>query len=329
MGLVRYGYQPDYARLARYLVCLAIGASITLSNASLSTPNRWILFSAVLSLGGIAAYQNFWDRTFQVPREFFAIGENLGVFDEEIGYKALENSLRTNGIYSEPSYLGMILTCVGLITIRDRSALGKATLLISLLALLICGSGLGLVGLCTILAISVWRSLAEKSITSITLIITIGLVIPAVTQMLIQDHYSLSALDRAQASGVTGDSSALVRFLYPFYLIYENIGNLDLLGIPFRTFEHFQYLGLYYTLDEAPLHNGLLSAVVLFGIPGLMVVSLLFRGTTTIEEFVSILIIGSQNGNLLSYEKILSLVFILLVLRGQLRGSKAHSLHHA
>ena len=109
----------------------------------------------------------------------------------------------------------------------------------------------------------------------------------------------------------SGGISALARIIYPFALIKENVENWDLLGYPGDAYNHFWYTGLYASAGEYPGHNGILSLIISFGFVGMiLLIWMLFQCSVGGGlGLFTLLIIASQSGNFLSYEKVFLMVY--------------------
>lgn len=308
--LARYGYQDQLLRSLPTIVSLAALVLLLNKELYIPAPSEKIISTIALFICSIAWYQLFIDKSLQLPEYLFAKGSNLSYTDDISIYAYHQNTLRANSIYTEPSYLGMILCCLYALISKNTIRRKNLIILIIIITQLLCGSALGIFGTALITAILIAKSSSKK------VLLPILLIAPPLIHLLFSQllhKYEFTLLTRMLNEG--GDASFLVRIVNPFFLIAENIANFDYLGIPSNFYDHFLYTGLYNSMGDFPGHNGILGLVLHYGIAGMLIIALILTKLKNPLEWCLFLIIFSQNGSFLSYDKVLTFTFTLMTTR--------------
>ena len=313
--LIRYGYEKQLLRLLPTLVCAFFLLLILRYETSIKLPSASVLVGSTIIICLILWYQLFFDRSFQVPERFFSLGSNSSFSVNADVYDLYKYSLRSNGIYSEPSYLGMILCCMYVLIFKSTLKYKIPAMLLVIFTQILTGSGLGIVGLFVLtIALMHESSYRFSSRNIVFVVVIVPITIFVFTKML--SAYDFSFASRLIDAKIGNDASFMVRFLNPFILIYENVINFDWLGVPSNFYDHFLYTRLYDTHASFPGHNGILGLLIQYGIVGILMLFVLLRQLRSPVEIVLLFIIGSQNGGFLTYEKVFSMLFVILALRG-------------
>jgi hypothetical protein len=317
--LVKYGYNENMLIIFRILLNAYFLFSILRFRSKINMPshNLMILVTTVICL--VAWYQLFIDRSLQVPPDYFAMGENLTFREDEHEYDLYKNKTRTSSIYSEPSYFGMILCSLYALILKSNMRFKFLIIVIIIFTQLMISSGLGIAGT-VLITIVIANDISFKDLTynQILFYIVIGLSVMACWLLLLsflqKNHFSWAIIERILASENETDASLQVRFIDPFLLIWENFVNFDWLGVPNNTIDHFSYVIRHYRYF--PGHNGILNLLIFYGLTGFTILILLSYQLRNPLEWILIIIIGSQNGGFLDYPKVLSLLFVIMALRG-------------
>lgn len=309
--LARYGYDEKLLSLFPISISIFFLYAILRYEMAIKLPSANALIGVTVIICSVAWYQIIVDRTFQVPEYFFAMGSNISFTEDSDIYDLYKYSLRTNGIYSEPSYLGMVLCCLYLLLFSSDAKYRIPVMLFVVITQIVVGSGLGIVGMILLTFVLMRRMSFRYWLPFVLVSIAImWLLIGGVLS-----GYDFAFGNRLASAGVAGDSSGVVRFLSPFLLIYENFINFDWFGVPSNFYSHYMYTNLYGSMSDFPGHNGILGLLIQFGLFGILMLVVLSKRLKSQVEWVVVLIIGSQNGSFLTYEKVFSLIFVILALR--------------
>ncbi len=314
---IKYGYQDQLLRQFPTIISLFFLITLFRKNISIRPPTSGLVLVISISLCMITFYQLFVDRSLQLPGYLFAKGSNLFSADEQSSAEDLSNILRANGIYSEPSYLGMVLCCLYTMIITGRNRYKAYGALVILITQLLAGSALGIFGTILITLIFV----ADHPRKYFMIVASIGAL--AITYALLDPlsgSHELHILNRVTSED--SDASLAVRFFNPFILILENITNYDWFGVPSNFYQHFLYTGIYSGLGDFPGHNGILGMLIQYGLVGLIILISVFSQLKRPIEWCLLLIIASQSGGFLTYDKVLSLVLVILVVRHQVDAQR-------
>lgn len=315
--LARYGYDERILSVFPTLISMFFLFAILRKGISIKLPSASVLVGVTLIICSVAWYQLFVDNSLQVPESYFAMGSNISLAEDSNVYDFYQNILRTDSIYSEPSYFGMVLCCLYVLFFYSTTKLKLPAILIIIITQLMAGSGLGIAGMLFLITFTLLKGFSPQSILRLTVgVIAIIFMLVLLNRSL--DSFEWAIFERVTSASAEGDSSGNVRFLSPFILIFENIKNGDWIGVPSNFYDHFMYTNLYDSMGDFPGHNGILGILTLFGLFGLLMLVLLAKRLRSPLEWSLVLIIGSQNGGFLTYEKVFSLIFIILALRGAL-----------
>lgn len=308
------GYNDEFFRVLRFSLNGFILFFLLNKNYCLPIPSKNFMFLVIFFLVFIVSYQVFVDPYFQIDQNFFSTKENLGIVENEINNRTI--ILRTNGIFSEPSYLGMVLCCIFSLIINSNNTDKFIKILQSILlifTLIISGSGLGLAGL---ILLSIDYLLRMKLKKTILFFIMLSIILITIISILDSStNLTFSILERILTVKTDGDASGETRFLHPFNLIYYNFYNGRIFGSLFDNYQFFLNTNLYTDPSDFPMHNGILNLIILFGIFGIWYIFKIIYKLNSSTEIILFLIVGMQNGNFFSYEKVFALVYILFTLR--------------
>lgn len=310
--LVKYGYDDQILRVFPVSIAILFLFSLLKPDRSIESPPVTFLVGVTLIISLVVWYQIFVDRALQVPEYLFAMGSNSSFSEDVSKYEFAKNALRSNGIYSEPSYMGMVLCCLFAFIFKSTGWLRNIGLLIIIVTQLISGSALGIIGLFFLMIVLVGRSSFKHLIT----VFVFGLLAQFIVTNMTAINFDFSFGDRIESVASASDGSTQARLISPFFLIYENIANFDWFGVPSNYFDHFLYTYLYVTMGDFPGHNGLLGMIMLYGIGGVAILYVLFSRLKNPLEWILVIIIGSQNGGFVTYEKVFSLLYVILTIRG-------------
>lgn len=313
--LIRYGYDEKILSIFPLTISVFFLFYLLRRNLYISPPSSALLTFLTVFLCVIAGYQLFFDKSFQIPPTYYAMGENLASADSMNVYEFYAYSLRANSIYSEPSYLGMILCCLYVLIFYSDALYKGPLLLLIFLTLILTGSGIGTVGL-GILTLTMYADLSTRMKFYYSTAVLFGFLLIVFLASGVLGQYDFALFDRVSDFSRQGDTTFEIRFINPFILIFENVVNFDWFGVPSNFYDHFYYTNLYDNMEYFPGHNGILGLFIQFGVLGFIVLYLVFRQLLSPVEFALFFIIGSQNGALLTYEKAFSILFVLAVLRG-------------
>lgn len=312
--LVRYGYDQRILSIYPTLISTFFLFAILCNGISIKMPTPKVLVGVTMIICSVAWYQLFVDRSLQVPEIYFAVGSNMSLTDDPSIYDFYKYILRTNSIYSEPSYFGMVLCCLYVLIFYSTTKLKLTVILIVTITQLIAGSGLGIAGMLILITLTFLKGFSIQKILRLKAkLITIILLLVILSRSL--ESFEWAIFERVISSITEGDSSGTVRFFSPITLIFENFKNGDWIGVPSNFYDHFMYTNLYSTMGDFPGHNGILGLVIQFGLFGIVVLVALARRLRLSLELALVMIIGSQNGGFLTYEKVFSIIFIILVIR--------------
>jgi hypothetical protein len=312
--VAKYGYTEGGLRVLRFAVCALFLLLLARKQVVIGRLNYvWLVFA--IAVATIPAWiQIFVTKSFQVPLKYFAVGENLGLADSAFLYDFYANTLRANGIYSEPSYLGMVLCCLYSFVWFKKSIFRDVLIAYLWVTQLLVGSLLGVVGMVMLSLVFLWETRSEiniKILFSIFAVVLVGVFVA----LFLNENYDFDVYNRVFSSDGQDDVSMQARILYPLILIYENMVNGDIFGIPINEFEHFLYTGLYTDYSSFPGHNGFLALITQNGFVGIFIVFIIVKRVRNLIELLLLVLIGSQSGNFLSYEKVFTMVFVLTVFR--------------
>jgi hypothetical protein len=308
--IVRYGYAEwgDTARVMRYMFCMFAFSALIGQKLQIRPPPTSLIAVASFVLVAVALYQGFIDRSAQINPSLFALGENTGFTEDQQIYRYYENSIRVNSIYSEASVYGMMLVCLFAALSGRLGRLAAACRVALVFAAAISGSGLAAVGMAGALLLQGLRRGNTKNFALYWAAIAGGTVGLFALFGYLSKSYDFELFDRL-AGGAASDTSAQARVFGPFVLIWENLANGDIFGIPVNSFSHFFYTGAYLDLDDYPGHNGILSTLIHFGLIGVLALGWAFNQVRGPLALWMVLIIGSQSGNFFSYEKVFLMLY--------------------
>lgn len=317
INIMEFGYSPEVFKSFRLILNAFILFLLMNKRNALTINGRYNLILFIILLIVLSLYQIFIDSTFQLDQKYFSIDENLGIQDND--FVSNTYILRTNAIYSEPSYFGMILACCFGLILNSNNFYPKSvkvSLLIMIgISIFLSGTGLGFAGIILFAFDYIYRLRNKKNL----LINIIPLLVLFFTFYYIKNNlnsdYNFSIYERIIAGSNVADDSASTRFLYPFYLIIDNLKNGRIFGILFNNFQHFLSTGLYVDGSDFPMHNGIINLIINYGLFGLLYIFTIYRNLRSSTELIFILLIGVQNGNLFSYEKVFSMLFIIFMYR--------------
>jgi len=308
--LIKYGESAFFTRVLRYsFTAWALYFLLNSTRSILPPPEKLLLFIVCILLF-VAWYQNYVDPFAKAPNELMALKTSYLDTDsfKEIIDSQLGNKLRASGLYTEPSVLSLVSSCLLILTLSYSTKLKVIITILILCTVVLSGSLLGYIGVLGFLFLNYKNEMFFNKKVLFVFVLAIPLGLFALTGLL---------EERAADSGQMIDSSTMARVVYPFVIIFENFRNFDLLGYCGDIYNHFLYLGIYDTPGNYPGHNGLLATVQAYGIFGVLMIFLLFKRLNSSIEYFIIFLIGSQSGNFFSYEKVFLMVYMVLVYRHQ------------
>jgi len=308
--IINYGDDGGLLRIGRFAFNAFVLFLLLDKQNYLPTPSAKLVLISTSSLLTFAIYQNFYDPSLRMPAAWFALSADI----DQAGdfYLATKETLRASGPYSEPSVLGMVFCCLYAFGLRLESKYRKFSSLLCTFGVLLSGSLLGLVGLGALYFSSIQnRKIGIKKI----LIGAPALAILAFALVSLTG-YGLAFLDRTYEESQWFDVSTQARLIKPFSLILEIFSDYNFLGFPGDIYTQYLSTGIYDSQGNFPGHNGFLGLIMSFGLFGAWFIWLAFNQALSLEEGMLLLLIGSQSGNFLSYEKIFLMIFVILSTRG-------------
>ena len=112
-----------------------------------------------------------------------------------------------------------------------------------------------------------------------------------------------------------GDASGNTRFIDPLKLIAYEFKNYNYFGVPSNTYNYFLITNLYQSTADFPMHNGILNLIIWFGIFGFIHLYCLIKKLNNSTEYILIFLVGFQNGNFYSYEKVFTIIYLIFFYR--------------
>lgn len=320
INLAEIGYSSEYLRIIRVSFCAFILFLLINRTNYLPLPNNKLFFSLIVGLLAIVFYQILIDPSLQIPSIYFSGLENLGDLENSINPINLINlptyTLRTNGIFSEPSYLGMMLSCIYLFLLNSNNYLKRNTkyilIILIIIAILISGSGIGIFSL---IIISIYYLRINKFKNFIPIVIILFLLFIFIKTIQSSVDISFSLLERFVDSGSEFDHSSEVRFFNPFLLIADNLYHGKLFGVLLNNYDYYLRTGLYLSEEDFPMHNGVINLIIMYGFFGIWYILKLAKNLNSTDEYIIVLTIGMQNGSFFSYEKVFLIIYVVYTLR--------------
>jgi len=144
--LIRYGYTDEVGRLARYALCLVVLDQMLDKSIRLPLPTLRSLYLISAPICAFLAFQVLVDKSLQVPAQYFALGTNMSEAVNAADYEFHSAKIRGNGIYSEPSYFGMVACVLLAIALKSTSKMSVPLIMLLLVSIFMSGSGLGIFG---------------------------------------------------------------------------------------------------------------------------------------------------------------------------------------
>jgi hypothetical protein len=281
----------------------AVLCFLVVVNTRVEIPSSKLIILCVMVVVFPIYYQFTVDPFFKISASFVAMADANHVYLRDLSdFKDLVY-LRPVSIYLEPSSSGMVLACLAILGQFCKKNERLFLNLMILSALFMLNSLLGYLSVFGVYFYFLVKG-ADKQQRKYILLFGVLLSVLGLYYMI---------LGRTLETGI--DVSAMARIVNPFILIYENLKSNDFFGIPINSFEHFRYLNIYDDMSNYPGHNGLLSLLIGFGLSGLIILLLVFGSVNGFLSIFIILIIFSQNGNFLSYEKVFLATYMLAVTR--------------
>ncbi|WP_139751868.1 hypothetical protein [Aeromonas media] len=317
--IFKYGYSENLLRLFPTLICAMLLVLIFRKNTAIPAPNSRLVLITLFFICIVALYQLFIDRSLQVPDSLLAKGEgsNISLAADDSIYDYYTYMLRANSIYTEPSYFGMVLCSLYVLVLKSNQKLKFFVITMIIITLMLSGSVLGIIGVMLLTSV-LFNNRFNVFVFIFIFFLLFFLLFATTGFQWISDSimgYDLSFVDRL--SNIGDDGSFVVRLLNPIYLISENINNVDLFGVPSDFYHHYLYTGLYSSLGDFPGHNGILSLILHYGLAGVLVIFFVLRQLNSPLELIVLIIVASQNGSFLTYDKVLSIMFVIFSIRKQ------------
>ena len=314
--LIKYGESDFFARMMRY--CFTAWALYYLLNSlrTIPPPPESILLVGISILFYVAWYQNFIDPYFKAPNEYMALKTYFLDSDilRTISIEQFEGKLRASGLYTEPSVLALVSSCILFIALNSAKRFILIIIILTVCTVVLSGSLLGYIGVFGILFIKYKKKVFTNKKVLLVFLIFLPLALFAL-MLLIEE--------RSAGTGKLLDGSTMTRLVYPFVIIIENFKNFDFLGYCGDLYTHYLYLNIYDTPGNFPGHNGFLAMIQNYGIFGVAMLLILFKRLNSSLEYFIIFLIGSQSGNFFSYEKVFLMVYMVLVYRHHFQAQLA------
>lgn len=214
---------------------------------------------------------------------------------------------RPTGLFSEPSYLGLVLASLTAVTIAVQDYRTRRLLL-------------------TLLVLNAVASQSLYAIASVVLLITIASkrwhvligVLAASAFLAYGAMYSGILGERLEAIANFDDISTNTRFIEPITLVSHVLLERPL-GVPESTrLAYFESVGLISTSFDTPFHNAFANILITYGWLGVAILFILITQARNRVEITLILLSLQQNGSIFTYDKALLLGYAILAARAHL-----------